>query len=52
MNQTKLFYIDGGKKLRESLVDEPLLPLTEWIISQAPSSPLSGPEIDTVSPIT
>jgi len=50
--KTKLFYIDGGKKLVESLADEPLLPLTEWIISQAPSSPLSGPEIDSVSPTT
>lgn len=29
-----LYWTDGGESLRQGLGDEPLLPLTEWILSQ------------------
>ena len=35
MMQKSLYYIDGGKKLRDTLGEEPILPLTEWITQGA-----------------
>ncbi|RSH85351.1 hypothetical protein EHS25_004747 [Saitozyma podzolica] len=31
----QLYYIDGGRKLREAFGEEPMYPLTKWIVSQA-----------------
>jgi len=45
--QTSLYYIDGGERLRQILGEEPLLPLTEWVVSH--STPLSPKEMDNVS---
>lgn len=45
--QTSLYYIDGGEKLRRILGEEPLLPLTEWVVSH--SKALTAKEIDEVS---
>ena len=45
--QTSLYYIDGGEKLRAILGEEPLLPLTEWVVSH--SKALTAKEIDEVS---
>ena len=47
--QTSLYYIDGGEKLRTILGEEPLLPLTEWVVSH--SKALTAKEIDEVSPL-
>jgi hypothetical protein len=46
-SQVQLYYIDGGKKLREALGEERMYPLTEWIVSQ--SRELSNDQITTVS---
>ncbi|GFZ47549.1 Putative amidase C550.07 [Saitozyma sp. JCM 24511] len=32
---SQLYYIDGGRKLREALGEEPMFPLTQWIVSHA-----------------
>ncbi|GFZ48497.1 Putative amidase C550.07 [Saitozyma sp. JCM 24511] len=42
----QLYYIDGGKKLREALGEEQMYPLTEWIVSQ--SHELSNDEVTTL----
>jgi Asp-tRNA(Asn)/Glu-tRNA(Gln) amidotransferase A subunit family amidase len=41
-----LYYIDGGKKLRDALGDEPMRPLTEWIIRDA--KVLTAEQIETM----
>jgi hypothetical protein len=46
-SKAQLYYIDGGKKLREALGEEQMYPLTEWIVSQ--SHELSNDEVTTVS---
>ncbi|TFK95025.1 amidase [Polyporus arcularius HHB13444] len=44
---TKLYFLDGGEEYREVLKNEPLVPQTEWIMSQVPNGgkPYSVAEI-------
>ena len=41
----KLYYVDGAKKLREALDEEPMRPLTEWITSKV-STNLTREQVD------
>jgi amidase len=43
--QNQLYYVDGAKKLRDALGDEPMRPLTEWITSKV-SQNLSREQVD------
>jgi hypothetical protein len=42
-----MYYPDGAKLLKKALVNEPMLPLTEWIVNQAEE--VSASELYAVS---